>query len=139
MKTEKPMTEDFFDAAGRKRTFELSAYANGLFLEAAEVRHGERTGLRFVLPIKDVEPWGELRDKVRDRLSQRDLVRNERGELHELHRVIRGQIDDRDRDATGLPVLLVDDLEVAWEELGRMLMSYSGWGVRIEIRGAGEE
>lgn len=73
----------------------------------------------------EVPPWGEMRDKIREWLSQRDLVRDATGELHELDRPIRAQISDRDRPDREVPLLLVDDLEVSWEELGRLVVSRS--------------
>lgn len=133
--------EEFLDCAGTRRTFRLSIDANGLFLEAAEIRKGEPTGLRFVLPCRDgePEPWGPMRMLIRERLSQRDVVRDAKGKLHLLHRRVRAQLSDRDRMETGLPTVLVDDVELTWDELGDLLAPFAGFGLRIEIRECGEE
>jgi len=139
--TEEPIVDEYLDASGKKRVFRLAVYAAGTFLEAVELRDGEPTGLRFILPVKpdELPPWGSMRDKIRERLSQRDLVRDEKGKLQDLRRVIRAQLSDEDRTDSGTPVLLIDDMKVTWEELGEYLMTYSGWGLRLEIRDCGDE
>ncbi len=43
--------------------------------------------------------------------------------------VLRCVIDDGGPD--GEPVLHVDDHELSWEEFGRLLLTYAGWGMRI--------
>lgn len=32
-----------------------------------------------------------------------------------------------------------DDMKVTWEELGQLLMTYAGWGLRLQICDCGEE
>jgi hypothetical protein len=34
-------------------------------------------------------------------------------------------------DGNDLPVIHIDDQEFSWEELGRMLLTYAGWEMRI--------
>src|SRR5438093_7471531 len=51
-------------------------------------------------------------------------------------RSLRGQIDSIADD--GGPVVLVDDLEIGWDELGRLLESYEGWHLRVEVRDRSE-
>jgi hypothetical protein len=141
-KDDKVMVDEYLDAAGRKRTFTVGVLTPpGDWIEAVEQRAGGEPGLRFAIPVRADEPacvpWGAIRDKVRARLCQRDLVRDEHGELHDLNRLIRAQITSGPGEE--LPVLLVDDLTVGWLELGRMLAMYEGYGLRIEIRECGEE
>lgn len=133
------MVDEYLDCTGKKRFFRLSLYAHGNFFEAVELREGEPTGWRFVLPVEPtrVPPWGEMRDKVREHLSRRDVVIDPKGQLQILHRTIRAQIGDLDDDE--MPVLLIDDLEISWEDLGRLLRSHTGWNLRIEIRDVSEE
>ena len=45
--------------------------------------------------------------------------------------VLRCLIDDSENGLE--PVVHVDDLELSWEEFGRMLCCYAGWGMRIVI------
>jgi hypothetical protein len=77
-----------------------------------------------------------MRELIRERLSRRDLVKTKNG-LEMLTRTIRGQIGEAASGET--PSVLIDDLEVTWDELGQLLRSYAGFGLRLEIREAGEE
>lgn len=38
-----------------------------------------------------------------------------------------------------LPLLVIDEQEVSWEEFGGLLMSLEGWQFRLEIRDRSEE
>ncbi len=130
------MIDDFLDCTGRIRRFRLSVYAYGQFLEAAEEREDGKPGLRFSVPTgaDGVPPWGRMREALRTRLAQRDLAQDPRsGRLEILARVLRAQIGFAGHEEDG-PPLLVDDLELSWADLGRLLSSYEGWHLRIEIR-----
>ncbi len=140
MPSETPMVDEYLDCTGRKRRFKLERYAEGLFLEAVELRDGEPVGLRFIMGMKPdgLPPYGEIRDRIRERLSQRDIVRDSQsGKLENLHNLIRAQLDEYDDDRT--PMLLVDDMRISWRDLGRLLERYNGWGLRIQICESGEE
>ena len=45
--------------------------------------------------------------------------------------VLRCCIEDGGGEDGSLPVIYVDDREFAWDEFGRMLCTYAGWGMRI--------
>lgn len=45
--------------------------------------------------------------------------------------VLRCVIDDGGGEDGSLPVIHVDDREFEWEDFGRMLCTYAGWGMRI--------
>jgi hypothetical protein len=45
--------------------------------------------------------------------------------------VLRCLIDDGGGEDGFLPVIHVDDHEFTWDEFGRMLCTYAGWGMRI--------
>ncbi len=78
-----------------------------------------------------------MREGLRAWLARRDVARHPRsGRLELLTRSLRGQIDSIADD--GGPVVLVDDLELGWDELGRLLESYEGWHLRIEVRDPSE-
>ncbi len=134
------MIEEFTDCTGQIRRFKLEEYAGGRLLDAIELRREDERGLRFVLPAgpDGVAPWGEMRRRIRQRLAQRHVVRNAQGRLEVLADVIRGQVDESGPDETG-PGLFVDDLRLTWEEIGELLSSNVGFGVRIEITDPGEE
>jgi hypothetical protein len=138
--TSEPMIDMYFDCAGRKRRFRLELVAEGLFLEAFEMRDDEREGLRFIMAVRDGElpPYGQMRDLIRERLSQRDLIRNpETRRLENTRRTVRAQIHSGPEGTD--PTLIVDDLQLTWRELGQVLARYGGFGLRLEICECGEE
>jgi len=45
--------------------------------------------------------------------------------------VLRCCIGDGGGEDGSLPIIYMDDQEFTWEEFGRMLCTYSGWGMRI--------
>jgi hypothetical protein len=47
--------------------------------------------------------------------------------------VLRCCIEDGGGEDGSLPVIYVDDREFTWDEFGRMLCTYAGWGMRIVI------
>ncbi|MGH7820716.1 MAG: hypothetical protein ACREQ9_13175, partial [Candidatus Binatia bacterium] len=108
--------DEYLDCTGKKRFFRLSLYARRNFLDAIELRDGEPIGWRFVLPVErgGEPPWGEMRDRIREHLSRRDIVRDTEGRLQLLHRLIRAQISETDEATEPKLSLLVDDLELPW-------------------------
>ena len=55
-----------------------------------------------------------------------------------LTNLIRAQVEFA-RDPRKGPPLIVDGDTITWRELGEMLSSYEGWGLRIEITQGGDE
>ena len=47
--------------------------------------------------------------------------------------VLRCLIDDTEKDHEMEPVITVDDKELTWQEFGRLICTYAGWGMRIEF------
>ena len=45
--------------------------------------------------------------------------------------VLRCRIDDGGGEDGTLPIIHVDDREFTWDEFGRMILTYAGWGMRI--------
>lgn len=45
--------------------------------------------------------------------------------------VLRCWIEDGGGEDGSLPVIYVDDQEFTWDDFGRMLCTYAGWGMRI--------
>ena len=139
------MEEDHLDCQGRKRRFRVQELERGSasLLEVEEIRDGQPIGWRLVFqfdPEREMPPYYAARRKLAERLATRDVVRDpETGTLRDLNRLIRAQIGfASDSDAAG-PDLIVDGEVVSWEELGSMLKTYEGFGLRIEIRESGEE
>jgi hypothetical protein len=81
-------------------------------------------------------PWGDIRRRIRERLSRRDLVEDENGRLVLVADVLRGQLTWSSDDGLAL---VVDDVILPWEEVGRLLSSHEGFGVHLEIHDPVEE
>ncbi len=143
-KQPEPMEEYHLDCRGKKRLFRIQQYGGGTarFLSAQEVRDDEHAGLRVVLQFNDETeppPYWQLRKRIAQRLATRHVVRNpDTEQLEILNMLIRAQVSYADDEATG-PDLVIDDEVVSWEELGGLLRSYEGWGLRIQVIDAGEE
>ncbi len=45
--------------------------------------------------------------------------------------VLRCYVEDGGGEDGWLPIIYVDDQEFTWDEFGRMLCTYAGWGMRI--------
>jgi hypothetical protein len=45
--------------------------------------------------------------------------------------VLRCLIEDGGGEDGDLPVIHIDDREFSWDDFGRMLLAYAGWGMRI--------
>ena len=137
--------EQHLDAQGRKRLFRLveSHGPLGSALEAEEIRDGEPTGWTFSIrfdPDVDVAPYGPLRDRLAERLAVRDVVRDpDTGLPQILDRLVRARIVAPLQPDAACPDVLVDGDRLTWEELGRTMMPYEGWGLRAELAAPGEE
>lgn len=132
------MEEYHLDCRGKKRKFRLTNCGRGMasFLEAQELRQGEPGGLRLVVSYNEetqAPPYYELREKIAERLATRDLVRDpDTGRLEILNMKIHAQVGPSTDGSAG-PVLFVDDQEITWEELGHILQTYEGWGLRLQV------
>ncbi len=134
------LIEEYLDCTGKRRTFRLAEIAGGLFIHAHEVAEDRplRTALRHRRPRGEPPPWGEIRSRIRTRLAQRSVVHGPDG-LQLLTDVVRGQIaEPEDKEDESVSVV-IDDLELSWAALGRLLRSHVGFGFRLEIHEAGEE
>ncbi|MFH1469097.1 MAG: hypothetical protein ABIO70_32215 [Pseudomonadota bacterium] len=131
--------EYHLDCQGQKRLFRLEIFGSGqdAFLCATEVCGGEPSGLRLRARFHegvDPVPWGRLRNAIARRIATRDLVTDpDHGGLHLLTGLIRAQLVPDPADPDGPPAVLVDDLRLSWAQLGRVLSTCEGWGLRIEV------
>ena len=135
-----PKEEAHLDCLGQLRSFRLSTYAGGTWLEALEIRPDDTVGLRFVLPVSaDGEPpYAEMRRVIRARLAERSIAKSGDAGWQVLSDVVRGQLREADDDQEG-PNVVVDDVELTWAELGRVLMEHVGFGLRMVITDEGRE
>lgn len=131
--------ETFLDACGNKRRFDVRIYGGGplTFLSAWEQRPDGKPGIRMLLRFdeqSEIPPYGPLREKVQARLATRDLARDpDSGRLQLLTGIIRAQLTCSAEGPDGPPAVLIDDELLSWEDLGRLLSMYEGFGLQLRI------
>ena len=139
-----PVTLD--DAAGQPRVLHIRRRfcPTGQVVEAFEVTDGVPRGYQFgILGDADAEPmelFARLYERIRRGLARQHLVDGELGPQLVFPGPVRGYISsDYDRAPEPLPVVVIDGRELAWEEFGRMLLSFEGWQFRLDIIDRTEE
>jgi len=133
------------DSTGKTHLFYFRTrlFGPGVALDAFELRDGHPTGYQFQeigQPEDDLLVLlGRLIDKMRRALSVRHIEDGEFGLQIADHRVVRGSIEWDEAADGRVPMLTIDGREIAWDQLGRMLMTFEGWQFKLEIRDKSEE
>ncbi len=133
------------DCTGKTHVFHFRTrlFGPGVALDAFELRDARPAGYQFQVigdPKDDLLVLlGRLIEKIRRALSVVHIGDGELGLQIADHRVVRGMIDWDEAQEGRVPLLTIDGREVAWDELGRMLMTYEGWQFKLEIRDKSEE
>ncbi|AMK26503.1 hypothetical protein VVT58_22125 (plasmid) [Sphingobium sp. SJ10-10] len=132
------------DANGDKHRFHfiLRLLGTMLTLEALEVRADEQEGYEFqVHGVADADPFAlmtRLLERMRHDLAVVHLVEGELG-LAISGTTVRGRLTCDLESSDYMPLLIIDGREVNWEQFGRMLMSFEGWRIHLEIQDPSEE
>jgi hypothetical protein len=115
----------------------------GILIEAFEVKNGCRGGYEFgVLGDFDddqLKLFAELFERMRRGLARKHIEEGEFGRRISTGDTVRGRITWDEEFDGRIPMLVIDGMEITWEELGRMLMSYEGFQFKLEIRDRSEE
>jgi hypothetical protein len=133
------------DCAGESHEFHFRThlFGPGVALDAFEIRDGCAAGYRFQVigdPKDDLLALlGRLIEKMRRALSIRHIQRGDLGLEISDERVVRGLIAWDEAKDGQVPLVVVDGRPIAWEELGRMLMTFEGSQFKLEIRDKSEE
>lgn len=85
---------------------------------AAQIRNGDERGEYIAIEIPAGSPQVEHYADSINQWSPRGAV-------------LRCIIEDGGGEDGSLPTIFVDDQEFSWDEFGRMLCTYAGWGMRI--------
>ena len=132
------------DCAGERHEFHFRLRLLGSMasLDAFELKAGAPGGYQFQMLAKpDDEPLsvlGHLMERMRRSLSVKHLVRSEHG-TQIADRTVCGRIEWDGSEDGRIPLLVIDGREVSWDDLGRMLMSFEGWQLRLAICDKSEE
>lgn len=136
---------ELVDCAGKAHMFHFRTrlFGPGVALDAFELRDGHPAGYQFQVigePGGDLlELLGRLIDKIRRALSIRHIVDGEFGRRITDQRAVRGTIEWDEARGGQVPLVIIDGREIAWDELGRILMTYEGWQFKLDIRDKSEE
>lgn len=127
---------------GHRFHFVLRLLGTMLSLEAVEVKAGRREGYEFrVHGAADADPFDlmtRLLERMRHDLATTHLAEGELG-LAISGTTVRGQITCDPESADHMPVLIIDGREVSWEQFGRMLMTFEGWRLHLDIQDPSDE
>ncbi len=137
------------DIDGVAHEFNFNIWLRGdiVALDAHEMKEDDSEGYKFQVISNDpegepLELFGRLLQKMQRALSQKHIEEREDGYacISEAN-LVRGRIDyaPDSRFGDGFPLLVIDGREVAWDDFGRMLMSYEGWHFKLEIFDKSEE
>jgi hypothetical protein len=132
------------DAGGHRRTFHFLLRHLGaqLSLEAFELSRGERAGYQFqIVDAVDSDLFEIMRrlvERMRRTLAKRYLV-DQDGRTSIDGMEVRGRIDCDLEMSPSLPTLVIDGRDVSWNEFGRMMMTFEGWGFQLAFKDPSEE
>jgi len=132
------------DSAGETHQFHFRTrlFGSGVALDAFELREGNPAGYQFQI-VGDPEDdsfalLGRLIQKIRRTLSIKHLEDGKNG-LQIADQTVRGRIDWDDSQDGRVPLIVVDGREISWEKLGRMLMTFERWQIKLEIPDPSDE
>lgn len=116
--------------------FRVRLLGNLLSLEAFELHDGLPSGYQLQLigdPHEELFAMvARLIEKIRRALAVKHITTGNYG-LEIVDQCVRGRIEPDDLNDDSQPVIVIDGCPVQWDELGRMLMSFEGWQIRLEL------
>lgn len=131
MKSEFPKEDSFLDFEGKERVFDYLVHevSTGYSVRAKERKEN---GYEFA-SFSESSPFnvlGELRQKIRNRLSTRYLQK-EHGHLHLYHDEAKGHIS--------MGGVVIDGKFISFEQLNSMIQTYEGFLFKLKIQDMSEE
>ena len=136
------------DATGTPHEFHFRTRHGGdhVAVEAFEVEDHQAGGYQFQVlgdPSDDpIRIFQQLFERMRRALGRKHIEENEHGQQIAKSAegwVVRGQIEWDDEEQGRVPRLVVDGKAYSWDEVGRMLMSFEGFRLKMEAYDRTEE
>jgi len=136
------------DATGRPHEFHFRTRHGGdhVAVEAFEVEDHQTGGYEFQVlgdPSDDpIRIFQQLFERMRRALERKHIEENAHGPQIAKSAggwVVRGQIEWDEEEQGRVPRLVVDGKGYSWDEIGRMLVSFEGFRVKIEVYDKSEE
>jgi hypothetical protein len=127
------------DVQGIHRTFYVERRIDpmGIFLEAVEnIEFGYKFAVHGELNTNQVELVNRLIEKTRKGQGKQHVTRNVFPNGQAYNSIMNGQLSgliDYDENSDGSPLILIDGRPFTWEEVGKMLMTYEGFQIKIQM------
>lgn len=116
--------------------FRVRLQGNLLSLEAFELHDGVPSGYQLQLigdPDEELFAMvGRMVEKIRRALAVKHIATGRYGQ-EILDQCVKGRIEPDDLSDGIEPVIIIDGRPVPWAELGRMLMGFEGWQIKLEL------
>ena len=127
------------DYQGASRIFnvEKRIHPNGIYLEAAEnIEFGYKFAVHGELICNQQELLQKLIEKARKDIGKAQVETNVFPNGQAYNAVINDRITgliEYNELSDGTPLVIIDGKPFTWEELGKMLMAYEGFQMRLEM------
>jgi hypothetical protein len=136
-----PLVEAFSlkDFQGISRTFYVERRLDpmGLFLEAVEnIEFGYKFAVHGELQSNQVELLNKLIEKTRKGIGEQQVARKVFPNGQGYHSIINDQITgliEYDETSDGTPLIIIDGKPFTWEEVGKLLMTYEGFQIKLKM------
>lgn len=131
-KSDFPIEEEVEDYSGKQRAFVIRCHEGPLGYTVRASEAG-KDGLGYEFSAySETSPYsalGRVRDKMRRGLATRHVTASP-GERHMLHDTLRGRIAS---DGQGQPLLIIDGIPLAIEDIESLFNSREGWDFELRI------
>jgi hypothetical protein len=137
-----PLTDTFSlkDYQGTSRTFlvERRILPIGVFLEAIEenIEFGYKFAVHGELNCNQTELLNHLVEKTRRGINEQQVKSEVFPNGLKYHSIIKDQLTghiEYDEHSDGTPLIIIDGKPFTWEEVGKMLMSFEGFQMKITM------
>lgn len=121
------------------RTFsvERRLYPTGLYIEAAEqIEFGYKFAVHGELDSNQQELLMKLMDKVRKGIGKQHIEAKAFPNGHAYYLMVHDQFSgflEYDKSSEGTPLVIIDGMPFTWQEVGKMLMTYEGFQIKLGV------
>ncbi|MBB6446744.1 hypothetical protein HNR53_003408 [Bacillus benzoevorans] len=136
-----PLIETFSlkDYQGINRTFIVKRRIDpeGIFLEAAEnIEFGYAFAVHGELHSNQTDLLNKLMAKTRKGLTEQQVERGVFPNGQEYNTIIHDEFIgfiEYDESSDGTPLIIIDGKPFTWEKVGKMLMTYEGFQIKVRM------
>ncbi|MCM3586987.1 hypothetical protein M3182_14710 [Mesobacillus maritimus] len=134
-----PETFSMKDYKGVNRTFcvDRRIHPNGIFLEAEEnIEFGYKFAVHGELDSNQQELLNKLIEKARKGTGEQQVETRVFPSGQAYHAMISDQLTgliEYDETSDGTPLVILDGQPFTWEEVGKMLMTYEGFQIKLNL------